>query len=75
MKWIILYLKISVYGVLKQAGCNKMMRQLTEECIWQDTENKKRQYEIDVINSILFCSEEEIIFLKAHFPTFFEKNK
>lgn len=52
-----------------------MMRQLTEECIWQDTENKKRQYEIDVINSILFCFEEEIIFLKAHFPTFFEKNK
>lgn len=55
-------LKISVYGVLKQVGCDKIMRQLTEEYILQDTENKKRQYEINVINSIFFCSEEEIIF-------------
>lgn len=58
---MILYLKISVYGVLKQVGCNKVMRQITEKCILQDTENKKRQYEINVINSIFFCSEEEIL--------------
>lgn len=70
---MISYLKISVYEVLKQVGCDKMMRQLTEEYILQETETNKREYESNLINSIYFCSEEEILLKKNKFPTFHEK--